>query len=159
MIDISKEPNKLAPPVWITFVVLSQESLFFASAAGLPLQVVGIIGLLSVALFSAFLLTACTNPNGAWDCMSDSSLICKDKKRNGEQRYCKWCSKFKPDRCHHCKVSIFYYRRIFTQNDVININHLDFALTLFDSCLTLGNPSQQMQETTFLQTEPSRRGH
>jgi len=25
-------------------------------------------------------------------------------KRTGERRYCKWCGKYKPDRCHHCRV-------------------------------------------------------
>jgi hypothetical protein len=28
----------------------------------------------------------------------------KARDGNGERRYCKWCKKFKPDRCHHCKV-------------------------------------------------------
>lgn len=26
------------------------------------------------------------------------------KKRTGERRHCKWCAKYKPDRCHHCRV-------------------------------------------------------
>jgi len=28
----------------------------------------------------------------------------KDTKKNGERRHCKWCGKYKPDRCHHCRV-------------------------------------------------------
>eukprot|EP00397_Hematodinium_sp_SG-2012_P021194 GEMP01021878.1.p1 GENE.GEMP01021878.1~~GEMP01021878.1.p1 ORF type:complete len:314 (+),score=35.98 GEMP01021878.1:229-1170(+) len=27
-----------------------------------------------------------------------------ETKHSGELRYCKWCGKFKPDRCHHCRV-------------------------------------------------------
>lgn len=27
-----------------------------------------------------------------------------ETKRTGERRHCKWCWKFKPDRCHHCRV-------------------------------------------------------
>jgi len=27
-----------------------------------------------------------------------------EKKRSGERRNCKWCVKYKPDRCHHCRV-------------------------------------------------------
>jgi len=27
-----------------------------------------------------------------------------EKKRTGERRACKWCGKYKPDRCHHCRV-------------------------------------------------------
>merc|ERR1740117_2000008 len=25
-------------------------------------------------------------------------------KGTGERRHCKWCAKYKPDRCHHCRV-------------------------------------------------------
>lgn len=28
----------------------------------------------------------------------------QETKRSGERRHCKWCGKFKPDRCHHCRV-------------------------------------------------------
>jgi len=28
----------------------------------------------------------------------------KETKKQGERRHCKWCHRFKPDRCHHCKV-------------------------------------------------------
>jgi len=28
----------------------------------------------------------------------------KETKRSGDRRYCKWCAKYKPDRCHHCRV-------------------------------------------------------
>jgi len=28
----------------------------------------------------------------------------QEAKRSGDRRHCKWCAKFKPDRCHHCRV-------------------------------------------------------
>jgi len=28
----------------------------------------------------------------------------QETKRSGERRHCKWCAKYKPDRCHHCRV-------------------------------------------------------
>lgn len=31
-------------------------------------------------------------------------LQANEWKRTGERRYCKWCGKYKPDRCHHCRV-------------------------------------------------------
>ncbi|CAJ1344789.1 unnamed protein product [Effrenium voratum] len=31
-------------------------------------------------------------------------LICHEAKQNGERRYCSKCSKYKPDRCHHCRI-------------------------------------------------------
>eukprot|EP00927_Polykrikos_kofoidii_P082435 TRINITY_DN81_c1_g1_i1.p1 TRINITY_DN81_c1_g1~~TRINITY_DN81_c1_g1_i1.p1 ORF type:complete len:360 (+),score=30.31 TRINITY_DN81_c1_g1_i1:137-1216(+) len=28
----------------------------------------------------------------------------QESKRTGDRRHCKWCTKYKPDRCHHCRV-------------------------------------------------------
>jgi len=28
----------------------------------------------------------------------------QETKKTGDRRHCKWCAKFKPDRCHHCRV-------------------------------------------------------
>jgi hypothetical protein len=36
--------------------------------------------------------------------VNESSLNLQEKKRSGERRHCKWCAKYKPDRCHHCRV-------------------------------------------------------
>jgi len=33
-----------------------------------------------------------------------STLHTLGKKRSGNRRSCKWCQKFKPDRCHHCRL-------------------------------------------------------
>lgn len=30
--------------------------------------------------------------------------LLQEQKRSGERRHCKWCGKYKPDRCHHCRV-------------------------------------------------------
>lgn len=30
--------------------------------------------------------------------------ILQETKRSGDRRHCKWCQKYKPDRCHHCRV-------------------------------------------------------
>lgn len=32
------------------------------------------------------------------------SLNPQEWKRSGDRRQCKWCAKYKPDRCHHCRV-------------------------------------------------------
>lgn len=47
-----------------------------------------------------------------WEClpqhsqhMSDTApMSLQEMKRSGERRHCKWCGKYKPDRCHHCRV-------------------------------------------------------
>lgn len=28
----------------------------------------------------------------------------QEMKKSGDRRHCKWCGKYKPDRCHHCRV-------------------------------------------------------
>lgn len=33
-----------------------------------------------------------------------ASAALHETKRSGDRRHCKWCAKFKPDRCHHCRV-------------------------------------------------------
>eukprot|EP00437_Effrenium_voratum_P010186 CAMPEP_0181440156 /NCGR_PEP_ID=MMETSP1110-20121109/22822_1 /TAXON_ID=174948 /ORGANISM="Symbiodinium sp., Strain CCMP421" /LENGTH=404 /DNA_ID=CAMNT_0023563951 /DNA_START=105 /DNA_END=1317 /DNA_ORIENTATION=- len=35
---------------------------------------------------------------------TDTVLSMQESKRTGERRHCKWCLKYKPDRCHHCRV-------------------------------------------------------
>jgi len=35
---------------------------------------------------------------------SDMTVQMQESKLSGERRNCKWCNKYKPDRCHHCRV-------------------------------------------------------
>lgn len=35
---------------------------------------------------------------------ADKGVDLVEKKHTGERRHCKWCLKYKPDRCHHCRV-------------------------------------------------------
>mmetsp|Transcript_76430 Transcript_76430/g.181806 ORF Transcript_76430/g.181806 Transcript_76430/m.181806 type:complete len:357 (+) Transcript_76430:133-1203(+) len=32
------------------------------------------------------------------------TLNLQETKRTGDRRWCKWCGKYKPDRCHHCRL-------------------------------------------------------
>eukprot|EP00927_Polykrikos_kofoidii_P066253 TRINITY_DN61884_c0_g1_i1.p1 TRINITY_DN61884_c0_g1~~TRINITY_DN61884_c0_g1_i1.p1 ORF type:complete len:345 (+),score=35.24 TRINITY_DN61884_c0_g1_i1:71-1105(+) len=67
-------------------------------------------GMMLYCLVRCILTFPGTIPDGAgWDLHADTadgstavSLI--EKKQTGERRHCKWCLKFKPDRCHHCRV-------------------------------------------------------
>mmetsp|Transcript_32797 Transcript_32797/g.76276 ORF Transcript_32797/g.76276 Transcript_32797/m.76276 type:complete len:355 (+) Transcript_32797:114-1178(+) len=38
------------------------------------------------------------------DIEGDSIPSLNETKRSGDRRNCKWCAKYKPDRCHHCRV-------------------------------------------------------
>jgi hypothetical protein len=78
--------------------------------------------LLAVVVIYCFVRAATTPPGSVpdedeWDRGSEAtatpierqsssagrgSLI--ELKKSGERRHCKWCLKFKPDRCHHCRI-------------------------------------------------------
>jgi len=37
--------------------------------------------------------------------LADSSIVqIQESKKCGDRRNCKWCNKYKPDRCHHCRT-------------------------------------------------------
>merc|ERR1719478_1090486 len=38
------------------------------------------------------------------DLSSAIGINLQEAKRSGDRRHCKWCAKYKPDRCHHCRV-------------------------------------------------------
>eukprot|EP00747_Dinoflagellata_sp_TGD_P162080 gnl/TRDRNA2_/TRDRNA2_179277_c0_seq1.p1 gnl/TRDRNA2_/TRDRNA2_179277_c0~~gnl/TRDRNA2_/TRDRNA2_179277_c0_seq1.p1 ORF type:complete len:387 (-),score=73.54 gnl/TRDRNA2_/TRDRNA2_179277_c0_seq1:19-1179(-) len=38
------------------------------------------------------------------DAKGDGGHNLQETKRSGDRRHCKWCAKYKPDRCHHCRV-------------------------------------------------------
>jgi len=48
----------------------------------------------------------------AWQYTGDSrgdasklaTVQLQEMKKSGDRRHCKWCGKYKPDRCHHCRV-------------------------------------------------------
>merc|ERR1740121_3122723 len=39
-----------------------------------------------------------------WRLEDAKNRMAAETKHTGEQRYCKWCRTYKPDRCHHCRV-------------------------------------------------------
>lgn len=65
-----------------------------------------------------------------------------ETKRSGARRNCKWCAKFKPDRCHHCRVCRSCVLKMdhhcpWIYNCVGLQNHKYFMLLLFYSCAAL----------------------
>jgi len=69
--------------------------------------------LLNICYVRSILEHPGTIPDGdpAWDYRSDTGangatagVNLQEAKKTGERRHCKWCGKYKPDRCHHCRV-------------------------------------------------------
>jgi len=65
----------------------------------------------------------------------------QESKRSGERRYCKWCAKYKPDRCHHCRVCRTCILKMdhhcpWIYNCVGFKNHKFFFLLLVYSCIS-----------------------
>jgi len=66
--------------------------------------------------------------------------LMQETKKSGDRRQCKWCAKFKPDRCHHCRVCRMCILKMdhhcpWIYNCVGYRNHKYFFLLLFYSAL------------------------
>mmetsp|Transcript_23206 Transcript_23206/g.57767 ORF Transcript_23206/g.57767 Transcript_23206/m.57767 type:complete len:388 (+) Transcript_23206:41-1204(+) len=66
--------------------------------------------------------------------------LMQETKKSGDRRQCKWCAKFKPDRCHHCRVCRMCILKMdhhcpWIYNCVGFRNHKYFFLLLFYSAL------------------------
>lgn len=66
----------------------------------------------------------------------------QEMKRTGLRRHCKWCGKYKPDRCHHCRVCKTCILKMdhhcpWIYNCVGFANYKYFFLLLFYSALDL----------------------
>lgn len=87
-------------------------------------------------------------PDGAgWELSPDSGssvegTFMKETKDSGERRHCKWCLKYKPDRCHHCRVCNTCVLRMdhhcpWVYNCIGFKNHKYFFLLIFYTVLDL----------------------
>jgi len=116
-------------------------------------------GLLQLGIFHVitFLLMVCyircilvhpgTIPSSeedqSWDYVPSKKIKVPElveKKKDGQRRHCKWCAKYKPDRCHHCRVCKMCILKMdhhcpWIYNCVGFRNHKYFFLLLFYAAL------------------------
>merc|ERR1719215_565025 len=74
-------------------------------------QQTAISQVLTVMFCLCYIKTALTSPGGVPDTpewrmggIEGTAPITREVKVTGERRHSKWCLKYKPDRCHHCRV-------------------------------------------------------
>lgn len=100
-------------------------------------------------------------PDGAgWELRSGDlprSVGLIEKKTTGERRHCKWCLKYKPDRCHHCRICNMCVLRMdhhcpWIYNCIGFRNHKYFFLVLVYAVLDLTLISTTMFESVWWST-------
>merc|ERR1719321_2617243 len=82
------------------------------------------------------------NQETSEDAKSSKRPSLLETKHTGERRKCKWCMRYKPDRCHHCRVCNMCILRMdhhcpWVYNCIGFRNHKYFFLLLFYSAIDL----------------------
>lgn len=80
-----------------------------------------------------------------------------ETKHTGERRHCKWCLKYKPDRCHHCRACNVCVLKMdhhcpWVNNCIGFRNHKYFILLLLYSTIDLSIISTCMLDTVWWST-------
>mmetsp|Transcript_16482 Transcript_16482/g.48279 ORF Transcript_16482/g.48279 Transcript_16482/m.48279 type:complete len:369 (+) Transcript_16482:146-1252(+) len=87
------------------------------------------------------------------------ALNLQESKRTGDRRHCKWCAKYKPDRCHHCRVCRMCILKMdhhcpWIYNCVGFRNHKYFFLLLFYATVDCHFIIWTMVESVKASTDP-----
>eukprot|EP00933_Yihiella_yeosuensis_P063892 TRINITY_DN67141_c0_g1_i1.p1 TRINITY_DN67141_c0_g1~~TRINITY_DN67141_c0_g1_i1.p1 ORF type:complete len:360 (-),score=59.42 TRINITY_DN67141_c0_g1_i1:151-1230(-) len=101
----------------IPLLQLSGGPFFDKDARKRGLIELGVFSLLTTMLLICYVRSILTHPgeipdnDPKWEYLPRDSRFAnaapvslQEVKKSGERRHCKWCGKYKPDRCHHCRV-------------------------------------------------------
>lgn len=101
------------------------------------------------------------NPESESEC-----LTTREVKVSGGRRFCKWCQRYKPDRCHHCRICKQCVLKMdhhcpWIMNCVGFRNHKFFFLLVVYAVLNCGyifyTISESVHRTTIEETPPTNR--
>lgn len=163
-----KEPNKLIPILFIFTLILFLGTTYVTLHLLPRLQIAerdvepekkaeGVILSVTFVFFTGmmlvnYFLSVFTDPGGIPDTRMwahvlendgrEVAKLCREKKKDGDLRHCKWCAKYKPDRTHHCRVLGRCVLKMdhhcpWIWNTVGFNNHKYFFLLLFNSVVVL----------------------
>jgi len=92
--------------------------------------------------------------DGRTDAQLVASINLQEMKKSGDRRHCKWCGKYKPDRCHHCRVCRTCILKMdhhcpWIYNCVGFYNYKFFFLLLFYSVIDLNFMAMTMYDAVL----------
>jgi len=131
LLDPHVQPLKFLPILYVLFTVFGLWAIYMFChclpriQVGVPEATADLVvrehafmecasfNVLTILLLASYVMCVVTHPgeiplndpNWEYSATPDpSQTIVKEKKRSGDRRHCKWCGKYKPDRCHHCRT-------------------------------------------------------
>mmetsp|Transcript_116448 Transcript_116448/g.182012 ORF Transcript_116448/g.182012 Transcript_116448/m.182012 type:complete len:335 (-) Transcript_116448:70-1074(-) len=173
------EPSKFLPVAFIVFNILTLWSIYVSLHCWPALErrtieaiCFNVAAVMLVICYLKCILThPGTIPDSGWEYtppIHDIGIVTlgaganqshQETKRSGDRRHCKWCSKFKPDRCHHCRVCRTCVLKMdhhcpWIYNCVGFKNHKYFFLLLFYGVITTQIIMWTMIETVSTAVDP-----
>lgn len=177
------QPLKYLPVAFVSFVILTLYLIYVVYHCGPRLvdrstHLAGLtefilINVFTVLLVVCYVLCIVVHPGSipdkeedpSWEPVQviadsyDSVVSIQESKRSGDRRHCKWCVKYKPDRCHHCRICDMCILKMdhhcpWVYNCVGFRNHKYFFLLLFYTTLDCHLIIWTMSGTVSAATDP-----
>jgi len=101
---------------------------------------IAVFNIVTTMVWICYLRCILVHPGAVPSVQCTDSLELQETKASGDRRHCKWCTTYKPDRCHHCRVCRQCILKMdhhcpWIMNCVGFKNHKYFLLLLFYSTI------------------------